>query len=304
MKFYALAMSLLIGMATTTMAEAANINLVLDGRQWHEDANQWSDGNAASSGNDYFVGTPATGTRITNRNFTTSSTFAGDSLTINSDGELGLIGSDNGVHTVNLILNGGRIDHDTNQNGRDINLAGTINVLANSTIRNTAGGSINKSIGLNSTITGSADLLVELDDDNKVILRGVNNTFSGNWDVNRSASGENGSLLAVSDGSLGTGSVDIGLGITLDVDYDIAMLQSLVIEGLLVLDQDHTVSALNIGGTNYAPGTYTFAELNAAHDANIVNGGSGSITVIPEPASLALVGVGCVLMVRRHSRAA
>lgn len=70
------------------------------------------------------------------------------------------------------------------------------------------------------------------------------------------------------------------------------------------LDQDITVGELVIGSTSYGPGTYDFITLEGAHPDQFVNGGTGSITVIPEPASLMLAIGGSLAMVmaRRQRR--
>ena len=48
-------------------------------------------------------------------------------------------------------------------------------------------------------------------------------------------------------------------------------------------------------------GTYSFATLNAAHDSSFVEGGTGSITVIPEPIALGLIALSStgLIFVRR-----
>ena len=69
----------------------------------------------------------------------------------------------------------------------------------------------------------------------------------------------------------------------------------------VILNSDITVGSLVIGSTTYGPGTYSFATLNAAHDSSFVDGGTGSITVIPEPRTLGLIGLSSagIMVVRR-----
>ena len=69
----------------------------------------------------------------------------------------------------------------------------------------------------------------------------------------------------------------------------------------VILNSDIKVGALTIGTTTYTPGEYSFATLNAAHDSSFVDGGTGSITVIPEPATLGLLATAAagVMAVRR-----
>ena len=47
----------------------------------------------------------------------------------------------------------------------------------------------------------------------------------------------------------------------------------------VILNHDIRVNELVIGTTTYTPGVYSFAVLNAAHDAEFVDGGTGSIAV-------------------------
>jgi len=67
------------------------------------------------------------------------------------------------------------------------------------------------------------------------------------------------------------------------------------------LDQNVKFASLSIGGTQLAPGTYSFDYLNSHYDSYFVDGGSGSITV-PEPASLGLVALGTMLTASRRRR--
>ena len=48
------------------------------------------------------------------------------------------------------------------------------------------------------------------------------------------------------------------------------------------------------------PGVHPFSELNANFDSNFVDGGTGSITVVPEPASLGLLFAGAGFLIRRR----
>ncbi len=57
--------------------------------------------------------------------------------------------------------------------------------------------------------------------------------------------------------------------------------------GKVILDQDIVVGSLVIGDETYAPGTYSFADLNAAYDAQFADGGTGSIQVGFNEASFA-----------------
>ena len=89
--------------------------------------------------------------------------------------------------------------------------------------------------------------------------------------------------LTITDALGFTGTIDSTFGTTdwkNDADLSNASYK-IVTAGYedVILNSDIRVGALDIGGTIYAPGTYSFAMLNAAHDSSFVDGGTGSIAV-------------------------
>ncbi len=77
----------------------------------------------------------------------------------------------------------------------------------------------------------------------------------------------------------------------------------LIVEGTdpnIALDQDVTFVYATINGDVLNPGTYSFATLNGSYDEIFDDGGTGSITVVPEPASVAMLAMGGALMLRRR----
>ena len=57
----------------------------------------------------------------------------------------------------------------------------------------------------------------------------------------------------------------------------------------MTLDQDHTFGLIEIDGVSLATGTYSFADLNSTYDAFFADGGTGSLTVVPEPSYVSLL---------------
>jgi hypothetical protein len=66
--------------------------------------------------------------------------------------------------------------------------------------------------------------------------------------------------------------------------------------------QANTIKSLTVGSTVVVPGTYTAGELNLlTSSSEFVNGG-GTLTVVPEPGSVALLGGAGMLMLLRRRR--
>lgn len=141
-------------------AQAATVTMVHD-QSGDENWNQaddgagggfndfWSDGAAASSGNDYVVGNGFTA-RITTA---VPSTFNGDTLTVQSGGLLALRQQDGNTATVNLTLDGGELG--THMPGLQ-HLTGSLDVTSN-------GGTIdldraNRNITFDVGVTGTGTL--------------------------------------------------------------------------------------------------------------------------------------------------
>ncbi|WFB34671.1 PEP-CTERM sorting domain-containing protein [Kiritimatiellota bacterium B12222] len=245
----------------------------------------WSDGNAASGTNDYV------NNAYTLRTPTSSSTFNGKSLTLETGGSLLLKPNGAGrVYTVNdLILDGGKIIHGQ-PSITTSEIAGNITLLSDSIYD--ASGSSYRRATISASITGSSVFDITLGNSDRLEISSVSNNFSGLWQVNQYGTENVTSygFVASGDGSLGNASVFIDTLVAFDVDYDIYNpTKSLTMNGEMILDQDHTFGSVSIGGNALAAGTYTFADLNSSFDANFRDGGTGSITVIPESSSLALM---------------
>jgi autotransporter-associated beta strand protein len=133
--------------------------------------------------------------------------FSGNSLQIDAGGIL-YLKHNNIVETVNLVLNGGEIDYHGAPGGTNSPLAGTLQVLANSTVTSDQNGVsvANVDIWLQSSLSGSGNLTVAQDTvTNGVVLFGNNAAYSGNWT-------NTGGFIEVGGGTinpLGSGSVTL-----------------------------------------------------------------------------------------------
>jgi hypothetical protein len=261
--------------------------------------------------------TASGGTGLTGQTFT----FPGDSLTLTGtgfatagSGELRFKASFNnttfnfpGVNgNPGLILNGGILN---DGDERILTISGLIRAN-DSTISsiNPGGGavtdiSVNRGFLFTGNLIGSGNLTLDYGHDfgapaPALRIDSSNPAFTGDWTLNagwlKGAGVNSDFTLTSSEGPS-----------TLDLDYDLFNAAgSLVLSGTsskLVVDQNLTFGAVTINGTSLAPGTYSAADLNASFDANIVDGGTGTVTVVPEPtgAVAALLG-GCTVLLRRR----
>ncbi|HWH70331.1 MAG TPA: hypothetical protein VNT26_13175, partial [Candidatus Sulfotelmatobacter sp.] len=131
---------------------------------------------------------------------------------------------------------------------------------------------------------------------NNLNIAGSANTFSGNWNV------VIGTLLGTAPNALGHGDLTVGTEGALQTTYDINNpTGNLVLNGRMYLNQNDKFRSVTVGGVALAPGTYTFAQLNASYPNNFptswtpqagaeaITTGSGSLTVYgdtPPPVNL------------------
>ena len=158
--------------------------------------------NAYETTNSLYVRTP---------NSTTPAAFAGSSLQIDSGGTLYL---KNGGETsgsaaiVNLFLNGGQINYHGGFAANGAAVAGTIQVLADSVVTTDQTGANSGNIWLQSILSGSGDLTVNMNSTtNSVILSGNNSAYDGNW-TNASIFG-NIKIVGGTANAFGSGSVTL-----------------------------------------------------------------------------------------------
>lgn len=251
--------------------QAATITQATNNTDWPV-ASTWSNSAAPSPGNDYFTNSALIAGEETLRSPFGGGTFGGNSLTIVSGTRLLTKGNNSSTFTIpNLILtSGSAIAH--GDAARSHIIQGGLNVTGDAQIRM---GGADRTYTINSAITGGSNLTVE--GAGLAILNNASSTFSGTF--------------------FGTSSV------ILDFDTSYAASSLNLASGTqLKLNDNANIAFQNVtfGATELGAGTYTFAELNTAYDSFIVNGGSGTLTVIPEPASLALVGLGMLCMLGRR----
>ena len=112
-----------------------------------------------------------------------------------------------------------------------------------------------------------------------VVLRGSNNSLTGNWSIHGRVEGD-------ADGSLGSGHITVNSGGRLAIHYDLVTDASLTLSSgsTAELYRDIMVGALTVQGDHFSVGSYDSLYLYQLYDdGTFVHGGSGSgsITVGP-----------------------
>ena len=267
----------------------------------------WSDGLAPHAGGDYVTGenrmrTPADGG---------SHTFGGDSLTVNNTNALngGVMYKGTGTTGVltinNLILAGGQLHHQ-NGVGDLFQLAGNINVTANSTIHAKQG-----NIDILAPISGTANLSIPATDapaeNNRFVTLRAANSFTGNIDVaGRLALADTGGLSfdigasGVNNSITGAGSANFngsfnfdlsGAGASVGDSWQIVANPTLTETfGSTFSVAGFTDNGNDSWSTTANSVTYTFDEA------------TGVLSVVPEPASLGLLTVAALAGLTRRRR--
>lgn len=275
--------------ASLIPAKAANIFLIDNnstGQSWNTlaDWNTQSDGSGSTPGSisasdDYFTNGFAL------RTPTASSIFGGNSITIDSGNALQLRNTSGNTATVNNLIFGGGDILSAAATQQALTVTNTLSVNSNIILGAASGRGISLTA---TTLTGSAQ-----------IRTGDTASDSGTYRfVFNDASGFTGQLRSIR-------------GVT-DFDAETVMLNgswfvnnSTVAD--VIIDENISIGALDIGALSVANGVYTAAELNAltTGDPFSGNGLVGVGTVVPEPstaASLILAGMAFNLFRRQRQQ--
>lgn len=218
-----------------------------------------------------------------------STTFSGNSLTLNENTRLLGKNYSASTATANIVLNGGYINYavDSAANNSSATLAGTISfgvadlgalfMIANS----------NYTLNVASTITGDSSKMLQLSmaggtgrNNQLVILGDMSGFFGTIWTgVAASGTGPN-SFFSIQTNAINA---------TLQLDTSSANFH-------YNLQTNQSFASLIVDGTTLGAGTYDAAYLNGLAPNKFTDGG-GSITVaaIPEPGVTALCGLGILV---------
>ena len=270
------------------------------GNDWTTTAAGWSSGAGAASGATYEALT-SSGTTVVRTPVNSSSTFPGDQLTIDGNGDININNSSlttpggdtailqlkgnisNAVYTFNsfgalpgLVLNGGLVNFGGGAGGpttQTSTFAGSIGVNATSTFSN--------EVGFGGVVTSSSYVINALLSGNGTLnLEGIYNTPSAsfsapNFTVSNSSNTYTGSwnvidsfLFGSAAGSLGTGNITLANHSVLETAYTLddfgASLTLLGTGAKVDLNQNWTFNSMSFNGISLAPGTYNEAQLESA----------------------------------------
>ena len=194
-------------------------------------------------------------------------TFLGNSITLVSGTELLLKQLGNQLTTGNIILDGGII-----------RLSAGNNCLA------TVGGTLNVA---SESYVGVSDFLMP--------VLTISSSLTGNSVLHLAAGIDPGVIRFTGDLSGFTGTLALGGGekaatLDFDQDYDLSaadMVINTAQADILNLDQAITVGSFTFGAESaLGAGTYSAADLNTLYGTGSQFTGAGSLTVVPEPATI------------------
>jgi mono/diheme cytochrome c family protein len=278
--------------------------------------------NYATEFNGTSIGNGLNNTRVRSPATSGTETFAGNSLTLNTNTELRTKGTP--PTTLNfagvsgnpgLILNGALLNDGDNTSPTVTTITGSIEVASQSynsaSATNGGGGGLApnaRAIDIAGYLSGSGNMVIMNCSTNlPQVVSCPSNTYSGQWIVqcgwlqgtNANSLGTNSSFVVDPDyigylAAMPNASSPVGPAI-LEVDYALDSSGTLTLAngGMMNLLENCTFSAITIEGTSLSPGTYSYAVLSSNFPANFLPGGSGSLSVsTPGPPSPVSAPVG------------
>lgn len=291
-------------LALAPLAHAATITQTRQdtGRNW-DNAWLWGD-TAVVAENDYV--TPSNRTLRAIGSSTTTTTFPGGSLTMLGSLQFKSPNSTNGAYDIaDLRMDGGIIQNPTDGNNV-VTVGGAMSVLSDSRIEFTASSTQSRSYDFATLISGSRQLTLQGSTYGVATISNAGNTYTGLWNLTV------GTLQFANAGAVGSGADIKVAGGTLQIlgNWDTsgqpatalerADLQ--VVSGTVALgDYAWTLNTLTLGSNELLPGTYSISQLNS-YSVGSFTGSTGTITVIPEPALLAMAAAGAMLVLCRRQR--
>jgi hypothetical protein len=262
----------------TSPAESITMSLQeAIGNDW-DTGSYWSDGNPASVSAVQFPGSTyelLPGARMRTPSVVPNTTFPGVQLTVDGDGvftnnltagaasaEIRFKQPRSGsiVTFPKLIMNGGQLD--LGNDGLMV-VAGEIDILANTALYDDSGGGPNRQFRIDALLTGSGTILwhgYANTNFNVCTIDGTSNTFTGQWNVDRSI------LIGAATNALGTNSIFVSASGGLETTYDINNPNGNLLVasgGKVFLHQNDVFRTAQFGNLALQGGSnYTFATLN------------------------------------------
>ena len=226
--------------------------------------------------------------RTPNKNLTGlySTNFVGLSLQIDPGGIFYLKHGGNATNAcvVNLVMNGGAITYHGGFAPVPAPLAGTIQVIADSTINTDQTGANSADIWLLSSISGSSNLTVNMNSTtNGVVLFGNNAAYMGNWTNAGTSTSTFIKIMSGTTNALGSGSVNLVNANPLIINSTNNMVISNTISGLgSVVKQNTNTVALSGNNTFTGPvqisgGVLQLGASSAITNASLISLAGGTL---------------------------
>jgi hypothetical protein len=269
----------------------------------------WSDNLTPAAGNDYLVSGAGVIVRPPDA---TSNTFAGDSLTIADGAVLNLYrtnggGYFNASHAIaNLTVSNAEIRPQSSNGSLGNTLTSAVELDGNVTVNMTVASNFTMRLFFDGAITGSGNLALNRTATGTERLVQFNGDASGySGDIGYAGlSGDVFTFTVNNTGGWGTGDLAMGQFTTLNLTTAFASLASSLAMSatgttLNLGDGATTIGGLSIGGNAVENGTYDAAGLTGLGFGGTY-AGTGTLTVIPEPAVALLGSFGLLALLRRR----